>query len=63
MLNFQINVWNFRVPFQIGNSSVLIAMGLERKDLTSVFSQNEVNLLHSSFQNLPASIEEAKQQI
>lgn len=27
--------------------SVLIAMGLERKDLTSVFSQNEVNLLQS----------------
>ena len=52
-----------RLQEEVPVMTVLMAMGLSIEAIKSVFSQSEINLLHSSFQSLPASTEEAKQQI
>lgn len=52
-----------RLQEEVPVMTVLMAMGLSSDDIKSVFTLNELNLLHSSFTALPADADEAKQRI
>ncbi len=43
--------------------TVLIAMGITEEEIKSTFNGDELNLLHSSFTNLPSNMEEAKSRV
>ena len=52
-----------RLQEEVPVMTVLIAMGITVEEIKSVFTQAELNMLHSSFNSLPADVEEAKKRV
>ena len=52
-----------RLESEVPVVTVLIALGITVEDIKSTFTENELNLLHSSFNSLPADVEEAKRRV